>query len=165
MTGTTAGFLKKSGQDTYSVDTNTYVVANTAITGATKTKITFDAKGLVTAGADLTASDIPALDAAKITTGTFDAARIPSLAYIVRTGSRTAGQVPTWANADGGSLNNGYGVTTNLSTSAASTELARADAIKAYVDSRLDANDAMQYKGTLGTGGTITALPTTYSAG
>ena len=32
---------------------------NTAITGATKTRITYDAKGLVTAGADLAASDIP----------------------------------------------------------------------------------------------------------
>jgi hypothetical protein len=31
---------------------------NTAITGATKTKITYDAKGLVTAGADATTSDI-----------------------------------------------------------------------------------------------------------
>jgi len=43
---------------------------NTAITGATKTKITFDAKGLVTAGADLAAGDIPSgIDAAKISTG------------------------------------------------------------------------------------------------
>ena len=39
------------------------VAANTAITGATKTKITYDAKGLVTAGADLAASDIPDLSA------------------------------------------------------------------------------------------------------
>jgi hypothetical protein len=43
---------------------------NAAITGATKTKITYDAKGLVTAGADLTASDLPTgIDAAKISTG------------------------------------------------------------------------------------------------
>ena len=39
------------------------VAANTAITGATKTKITYDSKGLVTAGADLAASDIPDLSA------------------------------------------------------------------------------------------------------
>ena len=38
-------------------------------------------------------------------------------------------------------------------------------ATKTYVDSLLGANDAMVYKGTLGTGGTITALSTTYSAG
>jgi len=34
------------------------VVKNSAITGATKTKITYDAKGLVTAGADATTDDI-----------------------------------------------------------------------------------------------------------
>lgn len=39
----------------------TKVTANTAITGATKTKITYDSKGLVTGGADLSASDIPPL--------------------------------------------------------------------------------------------------------
>lgn len=44
---------------------------NAAITGATKTKITYDADGLVTAGADLAASDIPSgLDATKIGAGT-----------------------------------------------------------------------------------------------
>lgn len=56
------------------------VVANADIVGATKTKITYDAKGLVTAGADLEATDIPALDATKITTGTFADARIASAA-------------------------------------------------------------------------------------
>ena len=35
-----------------------YIVPNGAITGATKTKITFDTKGLVTAGADATTADI-----------------------------------------------------------------------------------------------------------
>lgn len=35
------------------------VTANGAITGATKTKITYDSKGLVTAGADLTFADLP----------------------------------------------------------------------------------------------------------
>lgn len=42
------------------------VVANAPITGGTKTKITYDAKGLVTAGADLAASDIPTLEMSKI---------------------------------------------------------------------------------------------------
>ena len=41
------------------------VTANTAITGATHTKITYDEKGLVTAGADLAESDIPTLSISK----------------------------------------------------------------------------------------------------
>lgn len=44
---------------------------NAPITGATKTKITYDAKGLVTAGDDLAAGDLPTgIDAAKIADGT-----------------------------------------------------------------------------------------------
>lgn len=39
-------------------DIGTRVVANGAISGATKTKITYDAKGLVTSGADATTADI-----------------------------------------------------------------------------------------------------------
>ena len=35
-----------------------YIVPNSSITGATKTKITFDTKGLITAGADATTADI-----------------------------------------------------------------------------------------------------------
>jgi hypothetical protein len=54
------------------------VAANTAITAGTATKITYDAKGLVTAGTTLAATDIPSLDAGKITTGTFAIARIPT---------------------------------------------------------------------------------------
>lgn len=43
------------------------VVANDTITGGTHTKITYDEKGLVTAGADLTVDDIPNLPTSKIT--------------------------------------------------------------------------------------------------
>lgn len=42
------------------------VVANAAITAGSKCKITYDAKGLVTAGADLSAADIPNLAVGKI---------------------------------------------------------------------------------------------------
>ncbi len=67
---------KKAGDDAQTT-ANAAVVANAAITGATKCKVTYDSKGLVTAGADLAASDIPALDTSKITTGMFVADRIP----------------------------------------------------------------------------------------
>ena len=46
------------------------------ITGATKCKITYNSQGIVTAGADLAASDIPSLAASKITSGTFGTDRI-----------------------------------------------------------------------------------------
>ena len=45
----------------------TKVTANAAITGGTHTKITYDSKGLVTGGADLSASDIPDISATYVT--------------------------------------------------------------------------------------------------
>jgi len=77
--------------------------------------------------------------------------------------SSTSGYVPTWNGITGDQLNDGYGVETSLS--GASTHLVRADAVKAYVDSLLASNDAMIYKGSLGTGGTYTSLPTTHNIG
>ena len=56
-----SGLLKKTAANTWTLDTNSYVVANNAIPGATKCKITYDSKGLVTGGADLDPSDIPEL--------------------------------------------------------------------------------------------------------
>ena len=41
------------------------------VTGATKSGITFDAQGHITAAVDLVAADIPSLDASKIASGTF----------------------------------------------------------------------------------------------
>ena len=63
----------------------TKVTANTAITGATHTKITYDSKGLVTAGADLQASDIPNLTLSKITDVTATAAEVNVLDGITAT--------------------------------------------------------------------------------
>jgi len=51
---------------------NGKVSTNTAITGATNTKITYDAKGLVTAGTTLIESDIPTLSQSKVTNLTTD---------------------------------------------------------------------------------------------
>lgn len=55
-------------------DLGNKVTANGAITGATKAKITYDAKGLVTSGADLVEADIPTLSQSKITNLTTDLA-------------------------------------------------------------------------------------------
>lgn len=84
----TSGLLRKTAADTWSLDTNVYLTANqnisvtgdatgsgtTAIaltlasvgTAGTYTKVTTDAKGRVTAGTTLAATDIPTLTAAKI---------------------------------------------------------------------------------------------------
>ena len=48
------------------------VSTNTAITGATNTKITYDSKGLVTAGTSLIASDIPNISQLQVTNLTSD---------------------------------------------------------------------------------------------
>lgn len=76
---TSTGETKKVAPGSLPISTATQtaldgkVDENAAITGATKTKITYDSKGLVTAGADLTASDMPTgIDAAKIGGGSVD---------------------------------------------------------------------------------------------
>lgn len=50
-------------------------LANSGVTAGTFTKLTVNAKGLVTLGAALAAADIPALDTSKITTGTLPLSR------------------------------------------------------------------------------------------
>ena len=56
------------------------VASNAPILGATNTKITYDSKGLVTAGSSLSATDIPFLDASKINSGVFNISQIPASA-------------------------------------------------------------------------------------
>jgi len=52
------GITTLSGSNTGDQDLSNLVVKNVAITGATKTKITYDSKGLVTSGTDATTADI-----------------------------------------------------------------------------------------------------------
>ena len=61
------------------------VIANSSITGATKCKITYDSKGLVTDGADLQASDIPSLTLSKISDVTATATELNVLDGITAT--------------------------------------------------------------------------------
>jgi len=62
IVGAITGIPKSNGAGTISqaVGDTDYLLPNTPITGATKTKITYDAQGLVTSGADATTADIAA---------------------------------------------------------------------------------------------------------
>ena len=66
------------------------VTGNSAVTGATKAKITYDAKGLVTAGTDLVEADIPTLSQSKVTSLTTDLAAKAPLVSPALTGTPTA---------------------------------------------------------------------------
>jgi hypothetical protein len=89
MTTAGAGFIKRGASaDTYTIDTSTYLTGNQSIslsgdasgsgttaitvtlasvgTAGTYTKVTTDAKGRITAGTTLSATDIPTLTATKI---------------------------------------------------------------------------------------------------
>lgn len=69
-------FGSNSGEVTIGSETKTFIEANTAIQGGTHTKITYDTKGLVTAGADLTEQDIPSLHLSKISDVTATASEV-----------------------------------------------------------------------------------------
>ncbi|MCB8994768.1 MAG: hypothetical protein H6538_04090 [Bacteroidales bacterium] len=61
LSTTVTGILRGDGTSISAAAGGTdYVIPNAAITGSTRTKITYDAKGLVTAGADATTADINA---------------------------------------------------------------------------------------------------------
>ena len=62
IVGAITGIAKSNGAGTISqaVGDTDYLLPNTPITGAIKTKITYDAQGLVTSGADATTADIAA---------------------------------------------------------------------------------------------------------
>lgn len=68
----------------------------------------------------------------------------------------TAGYIPKFNNTTG-VIENGYSVQTTLASS--STAIPTAAAVVAAIDNKIAAADAMIYKGTLGTDGTITTVP------
>lgn len=92
----------------------TKVTANNAITGATKCKITYDSKGLVTAGADLEASDIPSLTLSKISDVTATATEVNVLDGI--TASTAELNVLDGITATTTELNYVDGVTSSIQT-------------------------------------------------
>jgi hypothetical protein len=142
LTGT--GILKRTAPDTWVLDTSTYLTGNQSITftgdatgtgstsvsltlasvgtAGTYTKVTTDAKGRVTSGTTLAASDIPTLTAAKISD--FDTQ--------VRTSRLDQMAAPTAAV----SLNSQK--ITGLATPTAGTDAANKD----YVDGAIQGIDA-----------------------
>lgn len=72
------------------------VAKNADITGATKCKITYDAKGLVTAGADLAASDIPDISATYVTVASKGVAN--GVASLDNDGKVPAAQLPSYVD-------------------------------------------------------------------
>lgn len=68
----------------------------------------------------------------------------------------TAGYIPKFNNTTG-VIENGYSVQTTLASSL--TAIPTAAAVVAAIDNKIAAADAMIYKGTLGTDGTVTKVP------
>lgn len=142
-------------------------------------KIATDKFGHVTSTAavtktDITALGIPATDTN--TTYTFaggtnkftvtpsngaaqDISVTPSIANNVTktAAATTAGYIPKFNNTTG-VIENGYSVQTTLVSS--SSAIPTAAAVVAAIDNKIVAADAMIYKGTLGTDGTVTKVPT-----
>lgn len=132
---TFSGHLKSSGTiaanenstevaTTAWVTNKSYVVGNSAITAGTKAKITFDSKGLVTAGADLTESDIPSLTHSKISD--FDTA--------VQTNRLDQMAAPT------GAVSMGSQRVTNVATPTQSTDAVN----KSYADALVNGLDVKE---------------------
>lgn len=109
--GTDNGFAR--GDHIHPTDTSR-VEANNPITGATKTKITYDSKGLITAGADLQASDIPNLTLSKISDVTASAAELNIMDGV--TASTAELNILDGVTTSTAELNYVDGVTSNIQT-------------------------------------------------
>ncbi len=98
------------------------VAINTPITGATKTKITYDAKGLVTSGADLASSDLPIATSSTVGAVKPDGTRITidengvittagsGTGDVVGPATNTADYIPQWNGANSNTLKDGLAV-------------------------------------------------------
>ena len=86
--------------------------------------------------------------------------------YIPQLPAATEDYIPQW-EAGGISLKPGKVVTTVVRAdgTAVDTHIPTEKAVRDAINELLGATDAMIFKGTIGTGGTVTALPTTHSAG
>ena len=152
--------------------------------------ITVDGQGHVTAGADQTFTmpaapeipEVPDVEAEVTGSGNVITNITASEHKVTATKGFTAASqtdldtVKETANAampkSGGTFTGAVTVQTPTQDGHAATKgyvdqkaAAAEQAAKTYADSILGANDAMVFKGTLGTGGTATALPTTYQTG
>ena len=113
----------KATYDGYATTIAGKVDANTAITAGTACKITYDAKGLVTAGAGLDASDIPTLAQSKITNLTTDLGnKIPKIASA--TGSKLV------VSVDDGTVAESADLTTKLSGIASGAQVNVIETVK-----------------------------------
>ena len=152
--------------------------------------ITVDGQGHVTAGADQTftmpaAPEIPEVPDVEsevtgsgnvITNITASEHKVTATKGFTAASQTDLDAVEETANAampkSGGTFTGAVSVPTPSANAHAATKAyvdqAESDAIqsaKAYADSILGANDAMVFKGTIGTSGTVTALPATHSVG
>lgn len=90
-------------------------------------------------------------------------------AQIKKRSSSTPGNIPAWSDANGDTFDDGYSVDNMGVLSNDDLTIPTSGTVKGYVDALLGANDAMIFKGTVGTGGTLSVSEfnalTTYSAG
>jgi hypothetical protein len=106
---------------------NNRVIKNNDITGATKTKITYDSKGLVTAGADLVEDDIPSLHLSKVTDVTASATEVNYLSGVtsaVQTQLNNKVDKVTTASKVYGTDSSGNQTTYSISSSASASTVA-----------------------------------------
>lgn len=119
------------------------VVKNANIVAGTGTKITYDTKGLVTGSATLNASDIPSLDASKITSGTLSVGTSGNAA--------TATKLVTARTINGASFDGSANITITDNTKLPLAGGTMTGAITAIRETKvaMDANDIDLAKGNL----------------